>query len=171
MTTGERPATGRSARRRVGRPYKGLLADQCAAILMGSLLLLLGIAGCIPGLTTSLHALQPVGHQSGALLFGVFQISLLQNLIHIAMGVAGLMLARSYALARWYLLGVGLICVGLWLFGLLIDPRSAANVLAFNNADNWLHFGVGVTMIILGLTLGGARVPTGAGGEVLLPPD
>jgi hypothetical protein len=43
--------------------------------------------------------------------------------------------------------------------------------LPLNNADNWLHLGIGVTMIVLALTLAGARVPTGSGGEILVPPS
>jgi Domain of unknown function (DUF4383) len=171
MTSGDRPAHVSRARRRPSRPYKGLLADQLAAILVGSALLILGILGFIPGLTKNLDTIDPVGGKSGAMLLGIFQVSLLHNLIHIGLGLAGLVLARTFARARLYLLGGGLICLGLWLYGLLIDPHSAANVLSLNNADNWLHFGFGVAMVILGLTLAGTRVPTGAGGEVLIPED
>jgi hypothetical protein len=29
-----------------------------------------------------------------------------------------------------------------------------------NDADNWLHFGLGVVMLLLGVTLAGQRDPT-----------
>jgi Domain of unknown function (DUF4383) len=38
----------------------------------------------------------------------------------------------------------------LWFYGLLIDQRGGANFVAFNTADNWLHFVLGVAMIGLG---------------------
>lgn len=41
--------------------------------------------------------------------------------------------------------------------------------MAFNNADNWLHFTLGTVMVVLGLTLGATPVPTGADGEILVP--
>ena len=52
----------------------------------------------------------------------------------------------------------------------MVSPNSTANALPVNNADNWLHLGVGVTMVVLALTLAGAREPTGAGGEILVQP-
>ena len=42
-------------------------------------------------------------------------------------------------------------------------------MLPLNASDDWLHFGIGVVMVILGLTLGATRVPTGADGEILVP--
>ena len=69
------------------------------------------------------------------------------------------------------LIGGGLIYLGLWLYGLLADLSGPRNILPLNNADNWLHFSIGVVMVLLGLTLAGARVPTGAGGEPLIDPE
>ncbi len=171
MTTGDPSVNAAHARLRAYRPYKGLLAVQSAAILVASVFLLLGILGFTPGITDHLDALRPLSPQSGALLFGIFQVSILQNLIHLALGVAGLLLARSFAAARLYLLLGGLLSLGMWLYGLLIGPHSAANLAAFNDAGNWLHFAFGVAMIVLGLTLAGSRVPTGERGEMLLPPE
>ena len=42
-----------------------------------------------------MDALRFAGHGSGAYLFGVFQVSVLHNLVHLAFGVAGLVLART----------------------------------------------------------------------------
>ena len=41
----------------------------------------------------------------------------------------------------------------LWVYGLVIDKNSKANFVPVNTADNWLHFGLGVGMIALGLAL------------------
>jgi len=46
-----------------------------------------------------------------------------------AFGIAGLVLARTYAMARAYFLLGGLAYLGLWGYGILIDPSSAANVI------------------------------------------
>jgi hypothetical protein len=49
----------------------------------------------------------------------------------------------------------------LWLYGLLIDHGSDANFVPVNTADNWLHLGLGVGMIALGLvTSAAARTRT-----------
>ncbi len=152
---------------RLKRPSFTLLAVQCAAILVGSVLLAMGILGFIPGVTTDIDSMRWAGHQSGAALFGVFQVSVVLNLFHVLMGIAGLVLARSYARSRTYLLGGGVVFLGLWIHGLVTAPDGPANILPVNGADTWLHFGFGVAMVILALTLAGARVPTGARGEVL----
>jgi hypothetical protein len=152
------------------RLYTGLLAVQSAAIAMSALLLLLGVLGFVPGVTTKLDALELVGNRSEARLFDVFEVSVLLNLIHIRVGIVGLTLMRTYARARAYLLGGGLLFLVLWIWGLLVNLNSPANLLPVNNADNWLHLGIGFTMVVLALTLAGARVPTGAGGEILVQP-
>lgn len=148
-----------------------LLAVQGAAVLVAAAFLAAAIAGFTPGLTSHLDQLQWLGHDSGSQLFGVFEVSVVHNLAHLAFGVVGLVLADTYRRARAYLVGGGLIYLGLGLYGLLGDPSGPRNVLPLNNADNWLHFGVGVVMVLFGVTLAGARVPTGAGGEPLIEPD
>lgn len=49
----------------------------------------------------------------------------------------------------------------LWIYGLVIDKTGDVNVVPVNSADDWLHFGLGVGMIGLGValsrTLRGAR--------------
>lgn len=162
-------ATGNARVRR--RPQVGLLAVQGAAILMGSLFLLAGVLGFVPGITSHLDALQMAGPASEARLFGIFETSILHNLVHVAVGLLGLAMATTFRRSRAYLLTGGVVYLGLWVYGLLIDHQSSANFLPVNSADTWLHLGLGATMVILGLTLAGCKVPTGARGEVLVPPE
>ena len=137
-----------------------LMAVQGAAVLVGAAFLIMGVLGFIPGVTAHYDLLQWAGHHSGAMLFGVFAVSGLHNLVHVAFGVAGFLLARSYAKARAYFLIGGVAYLGLWVYGLLIDRGGPANFLSVNNADNWLHFGLGVGMLLLGVTLAGQHDPT-----------
>ncbi|MBM7815181.1 DUF4383 domain-containing protein [Saccharothrix algeriensis] len=125
-----------------------------AAMVVGVVFLLVGIAGFIPGLTTNYDTLQFAGHHSEALLLGLFQVSILHNLVHLAFGVAGLALARTVRGAYLYLVVGGVVYLLLWLYGLLIGHDSAANFVPLNNADNWLHLLLAVGMIGLGLALG-----------------
>lgn len=66
------------------------------------------------------------GESSRAQLFGVFDISVVHNLVHLVFGVAGLILARTYARARTYLIGGGFVFLGLWLYSLLSDAPDRA---------------------------------------------
>ncbi len=146
-----------------------LVAAQGAAIGVAAAFLAIGIAGFVPGLTEDAHRLTGHGQPSvgpGASLFGVFAVSVLHNLLHLAFGVAGLVMARTFARARAYLIGGGLLYLGLWLYGLL--GAELRNLLPLNDADDWLHLAIGAVMVILGLTLAGTRVPTGAEGEILV---
>lgn len=144
-----------------------MVAAQGAAVAVAAAFFALGIAGFVPGLTTHLELLRWHGGTPAPRLLGTFEVSVLHNLLHLLFGVIGLLMARTFGRARIYLLGGGLIYLGLWLYGLLdADLRAAVPL---NNADNWLHLAIGVVMLILGLTLAGTRVPTGADGEVLIP--
>ena len=130
---------------------------QIAAMVVGAVFLLVGIAGFIPGITTNYDQLQFAGHQSGALLLGVFQVSILHNIVHLLFGVAGLAMARTATGARNYLIGGGVIYAVLWLFGLLIGDNAPANFVPVNTADDWLHLVLAVGMIGLGVLLGRDR--------------
>jgi hypothetical protein len=120
---------------------------------MGVVFLVVGAAGFIPGLTTNYDQLSFAGHESEAMLFGVFQVSILHNIVHLLYGIAGLALARTVSGARLFLIGGGAIYALLWLYGLVIDHGSDANFVPVNGADNWLHLGLAVAMIGLGLAL------------------
>jgi hypothetical protein len=126
---------------------------QKAALAVGVAFLAVGVLGFVPGITTDYDMLSFGGHHSEAKLLGLFQVSILHNLVHLLFGVAGLALARSYATARTYLLGGGAIYLVLWIYGLVIDQTSSANFVPINTADNWLHFVLGLGMIALGIAL------------------
>jgi hypothetical protein len=130
----------------VRRPHPG----QQAAASAGAVFLLLGLLGFMPGITIGLSTLAFAGTASGAMLLGVFQISILHNLVHLAFGVAGLRMARTLRGARRYLFPGGLVYLLLWVYGMLIDLRGGANFMPVNDADNWLHLVLGAGMIALG---------------------
>ncbi|BCI51505.1 membrane protein [Mycolicibacterium litorale] len=130
-----------------------------AALSVGAVFLLVGLLGFIPGITTNYDQLTFAGHHSEAALLGVFNVSVLHNIVHLLFGVAGIALARSARTARAYLLGGGAVYAVLFVYGLVIDHDSAANIVPVNTADNWLHLALAVAMIALGLLLGRNRRP------------
>jgi hypothetical protein len=130
---------------------------QLAALLVGAVFLLVGVLGFVPGITTNYDMLSFAGHHSGAKLLGIFDISVLHNIVHLAFGVAGLALARTFSGARGFLIGSGLIYLVLSIYGLLIEADSAANFIPVNAADNWLHLALAIGMLGLGIVLGRRR--------------
>ena len=125
-----------------------------AALAVSIVFLLVGVLGFIPGVTTDYGDMSFAGHHSGAHLLGVFQVSILHNIVHLLFGAAGLLMGRTAVQSRYFLLGGGVLYLVIWLYGLLIDQASGANVIPVNTADNWLHAVLGVAMIVLGFVLG-----------------
>ena len=121
---------------------------QTVAMLTGIVFLLLGILGFIPGITTDAPG-NFAGHDSDAELFGIFQTSILLNIVHLLFGLAGLSLAGTRDGARTFLIGGGVIYLLLWILGLI----GGANWVPANTADNWLHFVLGVGMVGAGFLL------------------
>ena len=128
-------------------------AVQKAAAIVGAVFLVVGVLGFIPGITTDYGLLTGAGHHSGAMLLGVFQVSVLHNIVHLLFGVAGLLMAKTIGAAHNYLIGGGVIYAVLWVYGMVVDRSSAANFVPVNSADNWLHFVLAVAMIALGVGL------------------
>ncbi|GGM60178.1 membrane protein [Longimycelium tulufanense] len=122
-----------------------------SAAIVGAVFLVVGILGFIPGVTTNYDQMTFAGHESNALLLGVFAVSVLHNIVHLAFGVAGLAMARTATAARTFLIGGGVIYLVLWVYGLIVDRHAAANFVPVNDADNWLHLVLGVGMVLLGL--------------------
>ncbi|MBW0272829.1 hypothetical protein ATM97_22330 [Nocardia sp. MH4] len=137
----------------VGRSGTARSLVQLAALVVGAVFLVVGILGFVPGITTDYEDLQWAGHESGAKLLGVFAVSGLHNIVHIVFGVVGLVAAATATAARAYLVGGGVVYLALWLYGLLVDEHSEANFVPLNDADNWLHLGLGLGMVALGFAL------------------
>ncbi|GAB3973309.1 DUF4383 domain-containing protein [Streptomyces sparsus] len=128
-------------------------------MLAGAVFLLVGVLGFVPGVTTDYDTLEFAGHHSEAKLLGLFQVSVLHNLVHLLFGVAGVAMSRARKTARLFLVGGGAVYLVLLAYGLLVDMDSEANFVPLNTADNWLHLVLGVGMIGLGILLTRA-VPT-----------
>jgi hypothetical protein len=137
---------------RTTRPHRTRV--QLAALVVGVTFLVVGVAGFIPGITTHYGDMTFAGHDSMAKLLGLFMVSVLHNIVHLLFGIVGIALSRSAASARLYLIVGGVIYLVLWIYGLVIDMKSAANFVPLNTADNWLHLVLGVGMIALGFALG-----------------
>jgi len=124
-------------------------------MLVGLVFLLVGILGFIPGITTNYDDLKFAGHDSNAQLLGIFDTSILHNIVHLLFGVAGLALAKTFEGARSFLIGGGVIYLALFLYGAIFGhDESSANFVPVNWADNILHLALGGGMIALGLVLG-----------------
>lgn len=127
---------------------------QKVALVYGIVFLVVGIAGFIPGLTSNVDTMEFAGHMSEAMLLGVFQVSVLHNIVHLLFGISGLVVALRPVWSRNYLIGGGIIYALLLVYGLFFHGEHDANFVPLNTADNWLHGGLALTMLVLGIFLG-----------------
>lgn len=141
-------ATSKSTPKRSGRSQ-----IEKGARLVAIVFLLVGVAGFIPGITTNYSQLRLAGHMSEAQLLGLFQVSVLHNVVHLLFGVAGLVLASTPLRARNYLFYGGLVYAVLFFYGIVIEYQSMANFVPFNDADNVLHVVLAAGMLALSLLL------------------
>ncbi len=126
---------------------------QTAALVVGVVFVLVAILGFVPGITTPFDELGAAGHESRAKLLGLFQVSVLHNIVHGLFGV-GIIMSRTRAGAKNFLIGGGVIYLVLVVVGLFIaNKEEAINFVPINTADNFLHLGLGIGMVALGVLL------------------
>ena len=123
---------------------------QVFAALMGLAFLLAGVGGFIPGVTSNYDDLSLYGTDSNAELLGLFRVSILHNIVHLLFAV-GLLAAAKASWSKLYLLGGGVVYLALVPYGLLVEETSDANFIPLNDADDLLHLGLSLAMILLGL--------------------
>src|SRR5688572_27452686 len=137
----------------MSQTYSGYMrptALQRAVLVIAAVFALVGVLGFVPGVTTDLDELELAGHDSGAQLLGIFGVSVLHNLLPLAFGVAGFLAARSVSASRLFLFAGGAIYLVLAAYGAFVHDHDDANFVPVDQADNWLHLGLGVGMILVG---------------------
>ena len=111
------------------------------ARIMGVVFLLVGIAGFIPGLTTT-HAdpgAHPL-HTGHAYLLGLFPVNLYHNIVHILFGVLGLVMSGNLPSARTYARILAVAYGLLAIMGLIPPPvNTTFGLIPIWGHDVWLH--------------------------------
>jgi uncharacterized protein DUF4383 len=120
---------------------------QVYALAIGLVLVVLGVAGFFYIATFS----SGDGAKRDAVL-GIFDVNGWHNVLHIASGTIGLLLAGWYAGARAYALGLGVVYLALALLGFIAgDGDEILNLIPVNTEDNFLHVLIGAAGIGTGL--------------------
>jgi Domain of unknown function (DUF4383) len=120
---------------------------QALALLFGLAFVVVGVLGFIPGITTNLGDIEFAGNDSPSELLGLFQVSVLHNIVHLLFGLAGIALSRTTPNALMYLLYSGVIYVVLTVYGFFVGGDDDANFVPVNNADDWLHLVLAVALL------------------------
>jgi hypothetical protein len=110
------------------------------ALAYGIVFLLVGIAGFVPGLVV--HEMAEAGEAlevDYGLLFGLFPVNWLHNLVHIAFGIWGLAVARSVTGARTYARSVAIVYAVLAVMGFIPVLQTTFGLIPLFGNDIWLH--------------------------------
>lgn len=105
------------------------------AIVFGVVFIFVGVAGFLPVFW------------SNGLLFGYFEVNVVQNIMHIITGVLAIMAATSAYYARLFFQIMGIVYT---IFAMLGFWRSDVLMMPTNTADNILHLVIAVIALYLG---------------------
>jgi hypothetical protein len=116
------------------------------ALLIGLGFLVLGLLGFVPGAVHLTHEVGDLRLTTGyGVLFGIFPVNLVLDVVHLAIGIAGIAAYRSLRAAVRFSRGLAVFFGALAILGLLPGLRTIFGLLPLFGNDVWLH---GLTAII-----------------------
>ena len=125
------------------------------AQVFGAVYVLVGVAGFIPPLL--IGDVPGVLGPFAGLLLALFPVNWFHNVAHLAIGVAGLALYRSYSGSKAYALALGVAYAALFALGVLTAETVAlGGLLPLNGIDDLLH--IATSLVAFGAYFT-ARVP------------
>jgi hypothetical protein len=117
------------------------------ALIAGIVYVVVGVAGFVPGLLSG-HDLPPLAVDTlyGRLL-GLFPVNLVHTLVHLLIGLWGVLAWKSYSRARSYAQSLSVIYALLTVLGLIPMADTMFGLVPLFGHDVWLH---AATSIIAG---------------------
>ncbi|HEX7038106.1 MAG TPA: DUF4383 domain-containing protein [Pseudomonadales bacterium] len=117
------------------------MAIRYFALIYGIVFIVVGIAGFVPGLLTPFepHHPQLAVDGSAGLLFGLFPVNVLHNLVHLVFGVWGIVAWRSLPRSRFYGQAVAVVYAVFTVMGLIPVLNTTFGLVPLHGHDVWLH--------------------------------
>ncbi|MBW7849675.1 MAG: DUF4383 domain-containing protein [Rhodospirillales bacterium] len=110
------------------------------SLIVGLLFLLAGLLGFVPGFVAAPMGAPPLVVDSGyGLLFGLFPINVLHNIVHLLIGVWGIVAWRRFASARTFSKSLAVIYGVLAVMGLIPILNVTFGYIPLFGHDIWLH--------------------------------
>lgn len=111
------------------------------ALISGIIYVLIGIFGFIPGMvaTPGTGGPEVIVDAGYGYLLEAFPINILHNLVHLGVGIWGLVAYRSYVQSRTYARGLAIFYGVLAVMGLLPVLNTVFGLIPIFGNDVWLH--------------------------------
>jgi len=111
------------------------------ALVLGIVYAIVGVAGFLPAaLTTPPPGAPPVQVDAGyGYLFGLFPVNILHTLVHLAVGLWGIVASRRVGASRTFAASVAVIFGVLTVMGLIPGLNTTFGLIPLFGHDIWLH--------------------------------
>ena len=115
------------------------MATRWFALVIGIVYLAVGIAGFFPALGDDRTSPDLVVDAHYRDLFGLFPINVLHNIVHLVIGVLGILAYRTWTAARAYSRGLAILYGILAIMGLIPALETTFDLIPLFSHDVWLH--------------------------------
>lgn len=110
------------------------------ALISGIVYVLVGLLGFVPTFVAAPEAAPALAVEAGyGYLLGLFPINVLHNIVHLAVGLWGLLAYRSYSGARTYAKGLAIFYGLLAVMGFIPVLQTTFGLIPIFGHDIWLH--------------------------------
>lgn len=110
------------------------------ALIYGLFYAVIGILGFIPGLVTAPEMAGHLAAEAGhGRLFGIFPVNLWHNLVHLGIGIWGVVAARGFVSAVFYARANAVLFGALAVLGLIPATNTLFGLAPIHGHDVWLH--------------------------------
>lgn len=110
------------------------------ALIFGIIYLLVGISGFIPGINQPSADMPPLAVEAArGRLMGLFPVNAMHNLVHILIGILGILGSRSIGGARLFARGLAIFYGLLTILGLIPATNTLFGLAPIYSHDIWLH--------------------------------
>lgn len=121
------------------------------ALVFGIIYVLVGILGFIPGALTPATGAPPLAVETLAgRLLGLFPVNILHTLVHLLLGIWGILAYRSFDTARVYARSLAVIYGVLAILGLIPATSTLFGFVPLFGHDIWLHAGTAIIAAYFG---------------------
>ncbi len=128
------------------------MATRTFALVIGIIYLIVGILGLIPGLLVPVSLPGVTVTSLEGAIFGIFPVNLIHTLIHLIIGIWGILAYRSFTASRSFSITIGVIFIILFILGLIPGANVLFGLAPLFGADVWLHLVTGILGLYFGLT-------------------